>query len=477
MQGPVAVAEDRPYLLEPGDQMDVKLFLHPELNENVVIRSDGKIALQLVGEVNARGVTPGALTETLMRRYTEAGLLHPQVVVILRKVVGQRVFVGGEVNAARMIPYDGRLTLTQALFEAGGLKPTAEAGSVLVLRDDGQGSPVYMTVSVTEDRLRVGSDLPLQPYDVIVVPESAIATANQFVEQYLSKMVLSWLSARLASARHGDEHYQGTKPDRGREPPEDGMKLAQWYLRKVPQYTRMARHARSVIRHATPLKVANLLRVELERKLRRVELKGLPYLLIIDPCNYCDLRCPLCPTGYGGLGRPQKMLSLEHFKQYFDPLADYLFEATMHNWGESLLNRHVSLDDRARAVAKRRHEPQHELLGGDEQRSRQPAGVRARVPDRVAGWHERGVVCPVPDPRAVRGRAEQPERDCRAQEPATSQDAGGRVAVHRNAAQRARVLRGGGSGEEDRGGPLRFILVGMPFDTVDRKATAEKWYP
>src|SRR5260370_27282324 len=83
--GPVAVAEDRPYLLERGDQIDVKLFLHPELNESVVIRSDGKISLQLVGEVNARGVTPGALTETLVTRYAEAGLLKPQVAVILRK--------------------------------------------------------------------------------------------------------------------------------------------------------------------------------------------------------------------------------------------------------------------------------------------------------------------------------------------------------------------------------------------------------
>ena len=212
-EGPVAVAEDRRYLLEPGDQIDVKLFLHPELNENVVIRSDGKIALQLVGEVNARGVTPGALTETLVTRYTEAGLLHPKVAVILRKVVGQRVFVGGEVNTPKMIPYDGRLTLTQALFEAGGLKPTAEPESVLVLRDDGQGSPLYMTVSVTEDQLRAGSDLPLQPYDVIVVPKSAIATANQFVEQYLSKMVPSWLSGTAGfSYVTGTSTFKGTSP-------------------------------------------------------------------------------------------------------------------------------------------------------------------------------------------------------------------------------------------------------------------------
>jgi MoaA/NifB/PqqE/SkfB family radical SAM enzyme len=35
------------------------------------------------------------------------------------------------------------------------------------------------------------------------------------------------------------------------------------------------------------------------------------------------------------------MLSLAHFKKYFDPFAPYLFEAYLHNWGESLLNKQV----------------------------------------------------------------------------------------------------------------------------------------
>jgi MoaA/NifB/PqqE/SkfB family radical SAM enzyme len=119
------------------------------------------------------------------------------------------------------------------------------------------------------------------------------------------------------------------------------MSLAQKYLKRIPQYTRNARHAWSVVSHGTPRKWANLARVELERKRRQIDLQGHPYLLILDPCNYCNLRCPLCPTGLGTLGRPQAMLSFEHFRQFFDPLADHLFECYMHNWGESLLNKNV----------------------------------------------------------------------------------------------------------------------------------------
>jgi len=122
------------------------------------------------------------------------------------------------------------------------------------------------------------------------------------------------------------------------------MKLvarAQKLLRKIPQYTRNQRHFWSVLQHGTPRKWMNLARAESARKRRSVELDSYPYLLIIDPCNYCNLRCPLCPTGLNDLGRPQSMLSFEHFKKYFDPLAPYVFEAYLHNWGESLLNKDV----------------------------------------------------------------------------------------------------------------------------------------
>ncbi|HEY6565432.1 MAG TPA: radical SAM protein, partial [Pirellulaceae bacterium] len=119
------------------------------------------------------------------------------------------------------------------------------------------------------------------------------------------------------------------------------ISLAERFLKRVPQYTRTRRHVSSVIRHGTPAKWWNLARVELDRKLRRLRVAGFPYILFIDPCNFCNLRCPLCATGVNDLGREQAMLSFEHFRRYFDPFAPYLFEANLHNWGESLLNKEV----------------------------------------------------------------------------------------------------------------------------------------
>lgn len=119
------------------------------------------------------------------------------------------------------------------------------------------------------------------------------------------------------------------------------MTSAQDFLKSIPQYTRAGRHLRAVIEHGTPRKWANLALIEAERKLRRVEVRGRPYILFLDPCNVCNLRCPLCPTGMNDLGRKQGMMSFECFQRYLDPHVPYLFEVNVHNWGESLINKEI----------------------------------------------------------------------------------------------------------------------------------------
>jgi len=178
-------------VLEVGDVFDLKFFYHPELNEMAIfVRTDGKVAAQLVGDVPARGRTTAELAADLTERYVGAGFRQPSVAVILRKSAGLRVFVGGEVNAPGMVPHDGHLTLSRAILQAGGPKNTAEVGSVVVLRDPGDAKepPRFATVDLNR-LIREGADPVLQPYDVVVVPKSTIAKLNQFIDQYLVKMV------------------------------------------------------------------------------------------------------------------------------------------------------------------------------------------------------------------------------------------------------------------------------------------------
>ena len=112
-------------------------------------------------------------------------------------------------------------------------------------------------------------------------------------------------------------------------------------LRRIPQFTRTSRHFWSLVKHSTPRKIANLLLVEAEYRLRRTQVRGRPYIIIVDPLNVCNLRCPLCPTGTDDLGRKGQKMSWEVFQKTIDEMAPYAYEVNLHNWGESLLHPNI----------------------------------------------------------------------------------------------------------------------------------------
>lgn len=173
------------YLIEPGDNLEVKFRSTSELDEQVTVRPDGMISLPIVGDVAAAGITPEILRQTLMSRYS-GELKSPDITVIVRSFSGNNIYVGGEVFAPGRVALVGRVTALNAIILAGGFKDTADQKRVIVRRSDGSCC-AYDLKSVIE--CKGGHDIRLQPYDVVYVPKSHIAKVNQFVEQYIDKVL------------------------------------------------------------------------------------------------------------------------------------------------------------------------------------------------------------------------------------------------------------------------------------------------
>jgi radical SAM protein with 4Fe4S-binding SPASM domain len=114
--------------------------------------------------------------------------------------------------------------------------------------------------------------------------------------------------------------------------------VANLLLGRVPSYTRKARHLQLLQRYGRPAKLLNLARAELARARGDVVVGSRPYVYTVDTGNYCNLRCPLCPTGYHGLERPQAVMSLESFNTILGKIRPYAIEVILHNWGEPFLN-------------------------------------------------------------------------------------------------------------------------------------------
>ena len=180
-----------PYVIQPGDQLDIKFFYNPELNESVTVRPDGKISLQLIDEIQASGLQPAELDQRLTDLYSRE-LKKPVVTVIVRSFTGQRVYVGGEVNRQGLITLQPGLTALQAVFQSGGFMETAQPAETLIIRKGEGNKPIPLRIDLSEVMAASdpGVDYPLQPDDIVYVPKSAIAMANKFVRQYIEELLL-----------------------------------------------------------------------------------------------------------------------------------------------------------------------------------------------------------------------------------------------------------------------------------------------
>jgi len=177
-----------------------KFFSQQKLNEKLTVRPDGRVSLLLVGEVKAAGLTPRVLDKILTEKYSES-LLNPEIAVIVREFSAQKIYVGGEVRSPGMIPITGRLTALQAVFQSGGFKNTAEVESIVILRDQKLNKPSIKILNIKQnpddnagekDPEKVPTqynDVLLKPFDIVFVPKSGIAKADQFVDQYFEKLV------------------------------------------------------------------------------------------------------------------------------------------------------------------------------------------------------------------------------------------------------------------------------------------------
>jgi len=193
MATPAMAAPEKPvvYIIQPGDQLDIKFFYNPELNDSVTVRPDGKISLQLVDEVQAAGQTPAQLDDFLTGKYGQE-LRKPVITVIVKSFAAQRVYVGGEVNRQGFVALAPGMNPLQAVIEAGGLKETADPGAVLLIRKGPENQPVPVRVDLqgTLDGTSKVSGIQLQAQDVVYVPKTFIAEANKFVKQYVEDLLL-----------------------------------------------------------------------------------------------------------------------------------------------------------------------------------------------------------------------------------------------------------------------------------------------
>jgi polysaccharide biosynthesis/export protein PslD len=178
------------YRVEPGDTLSISFPFQTEMNQQALVRPDGTITANLVGDVTVAGHTTGEIEE-LLRQKTSDHLRDPEVDVTVTTFAPKYVFVTGEVDKPGMIPYRDNLTPLQAVIDAGGFTNSALVSSVILVRSAGsQKNFVSRRMDLTESvRSGAANDtLYLAPHDVVYVPRTRIADVNVWVDQHITQL-------------------------------------------------------------------------------------------------------------------------------------------------------------------------------------------------------------------------------------------------------------------------------------------------
>ena len=158
------------YVIQPGDVLDIQVWKEPEVSKTIPVRPDGKVSLPLVNDIQASGLTAGALTGDLTERLKKF-ISDPQVTVMVTEINSQRFYVMGEVTRGGTYPLLPGMTVLQGLSGAGGFTPFANPKKIYILRDQG-GKQVKYPFNYKDVVKGKSQDqnIVLQPGDTIVVP-------------------------------------------------------------------------------------------------------------------------------------------------------------------------------------------------------------------------------------------------------------------------------------------------------------------
>jgi len=170
-----AYAQDKrgatePYSVLPGDVLQIAVWNEPELQMEVLVRPDGAFSFPLAGDISTSGLSVQQLQEELEQRLGRY-ISSPVVTILVKEVLGNKIYVIGQVNNPGDFVVNPQVDVMQALSMAGGLTAFAAANDIKILRRDGarQTALSFKYNDVLKGR-RLEQNIILQSGDVVVVP-------------------------------------------------------------------------------------------------------------------------------------------------------------------------------------------------------------------------------------------------------------------------------------------------------------------
>jgi len=169
--GSEAKPHDDSFVIGNDDVLAINVWKEPDISRSIPVRSDGKISLPLVGEVQAAGQTPLKLEQEIAGRLQNY-ISQPEVTVMVQQINSQKFNVLGQVAHPGTFVIANSPTVLDAIALAGGFRDFAKQKSIYILRQNADGSQTRVAFNYKEvvKGTNAAQNIKLQPRDTVVVP-------------------------------------------------------------------------------------------------------------------------------------------------------------------------------------------------------------------------------------------------------------------------------------------------------------------
>jgi polysaccharide export outer membrane protein len=172
---PLAPSGNKPhddsFVIGNDDVLAINVWKETDLSRSIQVRSDGKISLPLVGEVQAAGRTPLQLEYVIATKLLNY-ITKPEVTVMVEQINSEKFNILGQVAKPGSYSLALAPTVVDAIATAGGFRDFAKQKAIYILRQKAGGGESRIDFNYKDFIKGKNSrqNVKLEPHDTVVVP-------------------------------------------------------------------------------------------------------------------------------------------------------------------------------------------------------------------------------------------------------------------------------------------------------------------
>jgi polysaccharide biosynthesis/export protein len=175
----VAQSQGGDYVIGKGDQLLITVWGYNEFTTTQTVKDNGSLTMQLIGDVEAAGLTKDEFIGNLKKRLAEYVQGEIKITVAVLSSVGQRVTVLGAIGRPDSYPIANEINLLELVSMAGGPAQDARLNRIKVFHKDKSQPPTEVDLESYIERSDIENMPKVRAGDIVFVPRQ-----QNFVKEF-----------------------------------------------------------------------------------------------------------------------------------------------------------------------------------------------------------------------------------------------------------------------------------------------------